>query len=60
MSENNLCKISFETWWIKKYYPHEPPTYDDSIDSSNEAWAGWEAAWELRGTLDAKFKTIKS
>jgi len=59
MSEKTLCKISFEAWWVKTFYPHNPPTYDAAIDHSIESWFSWRAAWELRGELDSNCKTEK-
>lgn len=52
-TEKDLCQITFEAWWTKEYYPFVSPTYDDSIDSSNEAWYGFKAAWEIRGKLNS-------
>jgi hypothetical protein len=56
-TDKDLCQITFEAWWTGAYYPYVAPTYDDSIDSSNEAWSGFQAAWKLRGELDKSFKT---
>lgn len=54
-TEKDLCRITFETWWVTTFYPNALPDYDNPIDISNDVWSGWKAAWELRGELDNEF-----
>ncbi len=52
MAERNttdkVCREQFERWWTATFWPHDPPTYDNSIDKSADCWEGWQAAWQAR------------